>query len=123
MNERSIHKQLMDAVSFYQVEKVKELLEAGADPNFYYDLPEYKVSPKHQPTTPLRLVVFRISDSLLEDEHLEKFKVIAKLLLKHGADPKAAMELAEIRYGKYDPTLENVWYSVLHVIGKALPSK
>jgi ankyrin repeat protein len=121
MKELSPSEQLMHAIANYQAGVVQELLEKGADPNFYYDLPEYRESPQHQPTTPLRLVVFRISDSLLEDSELEKFSEIAKLLLMAGADPKPAMELAEIRYGKYDPTRESgPFMNVLHIIAHAL---
>src|SRR5688500_1796568 len=104
MQQPNINELLMDAVAYCEVQKVKECLEKGADPNYYRPIPGY--DDYMQPTTPLRLLMFRLSDSLLEDHHFVQLAEIAKLLLKYGADPKPAMEIAEHRYGKYDPNAE-----------------
>ena len=66
------------------------------------------------------MVVFRISDSLLMEEDLRHFSVIAELLLEYGADPEPALQMAEKRYGKYDTELsDSPLMSVYHVIRKA----
>ena len=101
--EQNINDQLMDAVAFYNVKAVQDCLEKGADPNYTLHTDEEEPDGYIQPTTPLRLVMFRISDCLLEDEHLKLFAEIATILLRHGADPKPAMKIAESRYGKYYP--------------------
>jgi hypothetical protein len=106
MEQQSINDQLMDAVAYHDPEAVKRCLENGADPNYTLHKDEDEPDGYIQPTTPLRLVMFRISDSLLEEKDLEQFAVIAKLLVQHGADPKPAMFIAEERYGKYNPAAE-----------------
>lgn len=103
-NSENINDRLFDAISERDVSLVMKLLESGADPNCY--LPSPGENPEAQPTTPLRLVVFCISDTMLEEEDLLVFGEIAKLLLKHGADPKSAVELMELRYGKFDTAAE-----------------
>jgi hypothetical protein len=114
----SIDKQLYDAVAEYNVEEVRRLLNEGANPNYtrqnnVYDLisnkyvytylfdgteePEYDLE-NMQPTTPLKLVVFRISDCMLECKDIQDFAIIAKLLIDAGADKKLAGEYAKNRY-------------------------
>jgi hypothetical protein len=99
----SPEQQLLDAVTFHRTDEVKTLLERGANPN--YELPQDPLHPDTilQPRSPLTMVVFRISDNDLSDEGLLAFKHIAQLLIQHGAHTKAAMQLAEERYGKYNP--------------------
>lgn len=53
-----------------------------------------------QPFTPLRLVVFRISDCCLTLAQLDAFRVIAQLLVCHGADAVGAREYMISRYGE-----------------------
>lgn len=97
----SLHNQLIEAVTYHRVDEVKRLLEAGADPNYDSYIGKSARERKHQPYTPLRLVMFCISDSLLEDDGLRDFAAVARLLIERGADPEPAMQLAEERYGKY----------------------
>jgi len=111
---------LMEAVERNDVEAVRECLARGADPNYARVLDGYEPDHGHQPTTPLRLVMFRISDSLLDDRGLEQLAAIARLLLQHGADPKPAMRLAELRYGKYDPQrASSPFMDVWHIVANA----
>ncbi len=117
----SIHEELMDVVSKGDVARVTELLSLGADVNhirqawvidknrpsraFYSDgtaVPE-EDSGDLQPTTPLKLVGFRISDSCLSDNALVAFKEIASILLSSGARAAPALRHMEGRYGAFDP--------------------
>ena len=113
-----INLQLMDAVTYRRVEEVKSLLAQGADPNFYFDQYEYDLHA--QPTTPLRVVVFCISDALLDDDDLELYIPIVQLLLDHGADPEPAKELSNLRYApfKFDDRTDP-FYKVLELIFSA----
>lgn len=109
----------MDAVTACRLDKVKSFLKEGADPNYRRFKDEEEPNGLIQPTTPLRLVMFRISDCLLDDNELKTFAEIAKILLKYGADPGPAMEIAEARYGKYNPDIENnAFTNVWHIIAK-----
>ena len=93
----------MQAISSYDVDEVKRCLAQGANPNYVDEWEGYQDQPEWQPNTPLRLVVFRISDSLLEEEHLVLFKEIAAILLAAGSDTEPALKLSELRYGKFGP--------------------
>ena len=118
--EQNKNDALMDAVAFYDVKAVKDCLESGADPNYTRFRDEDEPDGYIQPTAPLRLVMFRISDSILEDDSPKKFAEIAKILLDHGADPKPAMKIGESRYGKYDPNApESLFMDVWHIVAKA----
>ena len=99
----SLNDQLMRAVSDYDVDDVKRCLAQGADPNYLDQWEGYQEQPEWQPNTPLRMVVFRISDSMLEDEHLELFLKITHLLLEAGSNPVPALQLSELRYGAFGP--------------------
>ena len=92
-----------------------KLLNAGANPNcarqkdaYYksmyiklYTLDEHPILQYDidQPTTPLKLVVFRISDCMLKDIDLVQFKKIAKLLINAGANVDEAILYIHHRYG------------------------
>jgi len=116
--QKILNKYLMDAVTSYNVKTVKESLEKGADPN-YSTYSKTDKEDMHQPTTPLKMVMFRISDCMLEDEELRKFSEIAKLLIQYGAETGPAMIIAEVRYGKYDPIMEsNPFSDVWHLVAK-----
>jgi hypothetical protein len=56
-----------------------------------------------QPCTPLRLVVFRISDCCLTRSQMATFCDIAKLLISHGADAVDACDYMCSRYGAFAP--------------------
>ena len=121
MPDSSLNEALMKGVEEHDVIGVKNCLAAGADPNYARMWGE---DDTHQPTTPLRMVVFRISDSFLEDADLKLFAEIASLLLQYGADPRPAIQLAELRYGKYDPTGQHdPFNNVLSIINKAASTK
>jgi hypothetical protein len=120
MEERNKNELLMEAISFHRLKEVKDCLEKGADPNYTRYKDEEEPDGYIQSTTPLRLVMFCISDSLLEDSDLKQFEEIAVLLLSYGADPKPAMEIAEYRYGKYDANREKgPFMDVWHIIANA----
>lgn len=118
--QRDLNEQLMEAVKYHRVAEVERLLEQGADPDYDSYAGRSAAERDGQPYTPLRIVMFCISDSLLEDEHLAQHAETAKLLLKYGADPKPAMELAEQRYGKYDPQRHSPFMLAWHVVAAAL---
>src|SRR5687767_11749237 len=100
MEKQNKNEALMDAIAYHNIKAVQNCLETGADPNYTRYRDDEEPNGYIQPTTPLRLVMFCISDSLLEDSDLKQFAEIAKLLLRYGADPKPAMQIAEDRYGK-----------------------
>ena len=54
---------------------------------------------EHQPTTPLKLCVFRLSDYMLEESNKKQLVDIASLLVQYGADKKEALEYFKLRYG------------------------
>lgn len=121
MKNDELNEALMRAIELRYVGSVKELLNAGANANYVRAEPSEESS--LQPTTPLRLVVFCISDALLQDIDIKQFEQIAKLLLEHGADPLPAMQLAELRYGVYDATLQSPFMDVWHLIARAAGKK
>jgi hypothetical protein len=127
-----IDQRLYDAVSVFDLKQVKKLLALGANPNYKIPRAEYAdcmASYADQPYTALRLVVFRISDSMLETEDLAIFVDIAKLLLQNGANARSAMQLMEIRYGKFRPRKvpkDGRWYdlnTVLNIIAATVRNK
>ena len=109
MNKIELNELLRDAIVERNIDEVKRLLEIGADPNFHLPIDSYKDSSeyRYQPYSPLRLVVFIISDSQIGEKELIKDAVIAQLLIDNGADAISAMQLAEDRYGKYNANMEN----------------
>jgi len=117
----SINEELMDVVSKGNVAHVSKLLSEGADANhvrqswiidknrparaFFPDgtpMPEKDLDDA-QPTTPLKLVGFRISDSMLTDRELLALKEIAEMLLAYGARAAPALRHMERRYGAFNP--------------------
>ena len=117
---RRLNEQLMAAIASCDVQAVEICLTGGADPNYIRPAFESEAAEYLQPNTPLRLVVFCISDSQLEEGKLAQFGEIATRLLQSGADPGPAMQLAELRYGKYDPAAEkNPLMDVWHIIAGA----
>lgn len=116
----SLNDQLIEAVTYHNVAEVTRLLEAGADPNYETFTGMKESGRQHQPYTPLRLVMFCISDSLLEDADIAQHAEVAKLLLRYGADPEPAMALAEQRYGKYDPQRQSRLMPAWRVVAAAM---
>lgn len=110
----------MKAITSHDVIAVQHCLASGEDPNQVFPVIPDADSHLHQPTTPLRLVMFCISNSLLDDADIKQFAEITKLLIEYGADPKPAMEIAEARYGKYDPDAKGDFMEVWHMIAKAM---
>ena len=120
MHPKNQNEALMDAVAFYDIKAVQACLEKGADSNYTQYSDEDEPNGYIQPTTPLRMVMFRISDCSLDDNILKQFGEIATLLLNYGADPKPAMIIAEARYGKYGLNAEeNAFMDVWHIIANA----
>jgi len=107
----TINDELHDAVSNHDLENVKKLLSKGANPNhvrhnyiyyknknvytYFSDGTEEPDDSLNQPTTPLKLVVFRICDCTLNDNDIDEFAQIAKVLLEAGADKNQAMIYAK----------------------------
>jgi hypothetical protein len=116
--QHHLNEELMRAVEDFDVMAVSNCLTRGADPNYTLHADEDEPNGLMQPTTPLRMVMFRISDCDLPDSGFIKYTEIARLLLQHGADPRPAMEIAEHRYGKYDPNEANPFMEVWHVIAR-----
>ena len=119
-----INERLMEAVGRHDVDGVRELLLAGADANHVRLVlmsadATNTPSQVHQPTTPLKLVMFAISDCLLGDEELRSFAKITHLLLQHGAAPAPAMVIAESRYGAYDKAAVGAFAEVWHIVARA----
>ena len=56
----------------------------------------------HQPFSPLRFVVFRISDCCLTPAQSASFRAIAMLLVSHSADAADALGYFSTRYGRPD---------------------
>jgi len=56
----------------------------------------------HQPVTPLRLAVFRISDCCLTPLQSAAYGGIVQLLVSHGADAVDALRFFAHRYGQPD---------------------
>ena len=114
------NEKLMLAIESCDVKAVRIYLLQGANPNYSRLKDEDEPQGYIQPTTPLRMVMFRISDAMIDENQINQFGEIAKLLLEFGADPAPAMQIAESRYGKYNPNEEgspfmNVW----HLIARA----
>lgn len=119
----SLDVRLTAAVQEADVVAVADALNAGANPNYTRqavlsgvaalgipynarglwhadgsEVPE--ADPRHaQPTTPLKLVAFRISDGMLDEAALLRFLDVARLLIAADADPGPAAAHARGRYG------------------------
>ena len=103
MDNNNLNEELMEAVTYFKTDKVKECLERGADPNYCRFRDEDGPNGLIQPTTPLRMVLFRISDCDLNDDNLKEYVKITKMLLDSGANSGPAIEISESRYGEYKP--------------------
>jgi hypothetical protein len=110
-----IEDQLIEAVSNYDVDQVEQLLlnnklspecsrqlreGIGRDAMPAFLSPGVPALDESEPhLTPLEMVVFRSSDSMLDDDAHMKFFRIATLLLEKGASVARAKKLLVARYG------------------------
>ncbi len=118
MEEQS-KKALIAAIISHDAGTVKYYLESGEDPNQVLPAIAGADNTIHQPATPLTLVVSSLSSPMLEEYDIKEFAAIAKLLIEYGADPKPAMELAEMRFGKYNANAESSLMEVWRIIANA----
>ena len=99
LDKLHINKQLVHYVSMNNVEKVKELLAFGANPNYnrqkQLDHHVYLYDPKgveieerndSQPTNSLRLCIFQLNTCYYTAQEFEKNQTIAEWLCKYGAN-------------------------------------
>ena len=61
-----------------------------------------------QPTTPLKMAVFRLSDCCLDEAALQRLVRIAQALVEHGASRGPAKDFFESRYGPAEPLGEEI---------------
>ncbi len=131
----NINKQLEYYVGEYNVEKVRELLIQGANPNycrqasiylnnfdrhvFIYDefgneIPESD-NEFLQPINPLRLCIFYLSNMLNSYEDLKKIIEISKNLIKFGADKSDGLKYFRELYGNDVPSSKKFieFYNIL----------
>lgn len=118
--DQDVHFELMKAVEEINDANVLRALEAGANPDCARPLvvrdPQTglhramyladgtavpQVAPE-QPTSPLKMAVFRISDCMLDETSRLRLVTIARRLIEHGAPVEAARGLFELRYGSPD---------------------
>jgi hypothetical protein len=119
---RGLHcAKLTEAVAEIALEEVKSLLEAGANPNYvrqetvYHDgLPrlryqrggtEFPEMIEEQPTTPLKLCVFRYSDCTLDEDDRKRIIEVAKVLVVLAPTP--SKECSTIAIGTGTDTKTN----------------
>lgn len=125
-DKNNIHKQLMDAISAMNLDKVIVLLSMGANPNYIKQETFYcPVKHKHllsynadgsektdfeeeQPTTPLKLCVFCFSDPSSNKSVIIE---IAKQLIKFGASIDEGKEYYLLRYSAAATPAEGLWYT------------
>ena len=119
---RDLNDALMDAISEGDLQAVTQLLAQGADPNHAISADTYTGCSDYsaQPYSPLRLVVFRISDSFLDDAAVLKYRPIAAVLIQHGADATSAAALARSRYGEHVHGAPDSFSQVLQVVYDAI---
>lgn len=107
--------ELMENVERIDLEKVRELLEKGANANYHrqdyfynviqnrakynFDGSEKEENDKKQPCTPLKMCVFRFSDCVIGLEQRREIIKIVELLLSYGGDRMEALEYFWDLYG------------------------
>lgn len=98
-----INQGLVEAITEHDVESVQRCIQHGANPNYTWTNSPGLTSDSSflQPTTPLSLLIFLISNCLLSEDDLSDFHAIAEILLENNADPEPAIHLAKQRYGAY----------------------
>ena len=125
----NINKQLEHSVGCLELDITNELLMAGANPNYKRQLTfrpyllynadgtECPEEDDEQPTTSLKLCVFRFSDCCLEEKDKIVIIEIAKLLIRFGANKEEAIAYYKMRYGIPDKTND-----LFHTLYMALSS-
>jgi len=117
MIRETLESELLDAVTGHDVEGVRQCLQQGADPDATAPPGDGYDQSVPQPDTPLKAVVFCMSDAFLDEQGLADFKLITGLLLAHGADPEPALAMARQRYGKFDKKApRNTFMEILYMI-------
>ncbi|KAI8995796.1 hypothetical protein BC832DRAFT_595936 [Gaertneriomyces semiglobifer] len=130
---------LREAVAETDVEAVERCLSRGYDPNMKQQLVEfdeingrflpiwnadgsvYERNEQDQPTTPLKLVVFRLSDCTLKPEDFRRYKVITQVLLDTGGDRAEAVRYAKYRFGEeYEIKLTTYKEAMFGIFSKGL---
>ena len=71
-----------------------------------------------QPSTPLKMAVFRMSDCMLDEARRRELLDISRALLRHGAPPAPARRLYEDRYGMPDETETEGAFAELYALLK-----
>jgi hypothetical protein len=94
----SLDEKLLRAVGDVDFGAACEALTAGANVNYNRPISPNE-DPSDQPTSPLRMILFRLSDCLLTDAEDDTLIRLAHLLLAWAAEPEPAIEIAEARYG------------------------
>ena len=95
-----INQALVKAITEHNIENVVRCLHNGADPNYTWTNSKDIDLSSIQPTTPLSLLIFVISDCLANEDDLIQYYKITEILLENDADPKPAIQLAIQRYGE-----------------------
>ena len=120
--QSNINQDLIKAIKEHDVVNVRRCLQHGADPNYTWIIgPNDNLDLSSlQPNTPLSLLIFLISNNLLNDEDLAQYYKITKILLENNADPEPAMFLAIQRYGIYKkPKKPSIFNDIYHLVSKA----
>jgi hypothetical protein len=117
VNQELLNKALMQAVSDCNVFATQQWLILGADPNYTLFRDSEEPNGYIQPTTPLRLVLFRASDSMLNESQLHALVEIASVLIEKGALKEPAQQIAQFRYGEVqyhpDHVVRKLWQLIL----------
>jgi hypothetical protein len=109
--------ELTNAVGDLNLDEVKRLLISGSNPNyirqayvyteglyrlrFHQDGSRFADIGEGQPTTPLKLCVFRYSDCLLTDAGRDTLIKIANELIQAGANAEEGLNYCVDRYGDF----------------------
>jgi len=117
-----MNQDLIKAITEHNVANVLRCLQKGANPNYTwtYSKDSNVNLSSLQPTTPLSLLIFVISDCLHSEKILSQYLEITKILLVNNADPKPAILLAIERYGKYrKPKEPSIFDNIYRLVSEA----
>lgn len=105
MTPHELNEELRDAVADASLLKIQQCLQAGADIHQVRCMDQDHGS--LQPVTVLRMVQFRVSDSMMECTDWLKLKEITAMLPGHGADTAYSLAFAQDRYVSYGENLHD----------------